>query len=274
MSPATDDYSVTPAQRLAKKEVDIALCPSESILSHRTSSHPAPLKAIATLLQKDGSAIAALSSSGIRRPCDLDGKRYASYGARYEEATIRQMIINDGGKGDIEVVKPPKLGIPETVMKGAADATWIFSAWEGVEARLKGIDLNEFRLEDFGVPYGYSPVVAVHEDTIRERADVLRKFLSATRRGADDAIGDPVAAAKLVQRYVPKGTTDRMVEESQEYLVKGAYYGEPGEWGSMERTKWENWVDWLEAKGCLSNRPGDQVQVKAEDLWTSISVVN
>ena len=184
------------------------------------------------------------------------------------------MIINDGGKGDIDVRKPPKLGIPETVMKGEADATWIFSAWEGVEARLNGTSLIEFRLEDFGVPYGYSPVVAVHEDTIRKRADVLREFLSATRRGADDAISDPVAAAKLVQRYVPQGTNDRLVEESQAYLVEGAYYGGPGEWGSMERTKWKKWVDWLQAKGCLSNGLGDPVQVEAEDLWTSISVVN
>ena len=31
--------------------------------------------------------------------------------------------------------------------------------WEGVEAERKGVKLNAFRLQDSGIPYGYSPVV-------------------------------------------------------------------------------------------------------------------
>ena len=42
------------------------------------------LQAVAALLQKDTSAIVTLKSSGIDRPSKLDGKQYASYGARYQ----------------------------------------------------------------------------------------------------------------------------------------------------------------------------------------------
>jgi hypothetical protein len=30
----------------------------------------------------------------------------------------------------------------------------VFMGWEGVEAKRRGVDLNVFPLEDFGIPYG------------------------------------------------------------------------------------------------------------------------
>jgi hypothetical protein len=43
----------------------------------------------------------------------------------------------------------------------------IFLGWEGVEAEMAGTQLNVFRLEDYQVPYGYSPLLVAHPDTIR-----------------------------------------------------------------------------------------------------------
>lgn len=42
--------------------------------------------------------------------------------------------------------------------------------WEGVEAELKGVKLNSFKLEDFNVPYGHSPLLVAHPDFIRSDA--------------------------------------------------------------------------------------------------------
>lgn len=52
-------------------------------------------------------------------------------------------------------------------LQGEADATWIFEGWEGVEADQKNVALNRFRLADFGVPYGYSPLLLARSDTLR-----------------------------------------------------------------------------------------------------------
>lgn len=64
-----------------------------------------------------------LKSSGIDRPAQLDGKNYASYGARFEGRIVQQMIKNDGGKGEFLESTPPMLGIWNTLLKGTADAT-------------------------------------------------------------------------------------------------------------------------------------------------------
>jgi NitT/TauT family transport system substrate-binding protein len=54
---------------------------------------------------------------------------------------------------------------------------------EGVQAERDGIDLNAFALDDYDVPYGYTPVVLAHPERIEETGDELARFLDATGRG-------------------------------------------------------------------------------------------
>lgn len=126
ISPAADNYSVTPAKKLLADQADIAIAPSESIVSYFAKADHEDVVAIAAVLQKDASAIVTLNGSGIKRPAQLDDKLYASYDARYEGLIVQEMICNDGGKGEISEVTPPKLGIWNTLLKGQAHATWVF----------------------------------------------------------------------------------------------------------------------------------------------------
>jgi hypothetical protein len=92
------------------------------------------------------------AESGISRPRELSGKRYASYGARYEGRIVQQLIKNDGGDGEyIEDTSIGMLGIWKTLLSGKADATWVFTAWEGVMAEQAGASLNVFHLDEYKV---------------------------------------------------------------------------------------------------------------------------
>ena len=46
------------------------------------------------MLQSDTSAIVTLKSSGIDRPALLDGKRYASYAARFEGRIVQEVGLS------------------------------------------------------------------------------------------------------------------------------------------------------------------------------------
>lgn len=168
LSPHIDNYHRTPAQKLAAEEADLALVPSETVISSQTQPDELPegkkkpeLKAIAAVLSRDASALVAKEGSGVERPRDLDGKRYASYGARFEGRLVKRIIRADGGSGEfIEDVDLGMLGAFDALVSGKAQATWVFLPWEGVLARRRGINLRAFQLQDFGVPYCYSPVIA------------------------------------------------------------------------------------------------------------------
>ena len=141
LDPSIDNYKVTPAKKVELGQSDFALCPFESVISYRTKDKPFDLTAIAAILQKDLSAIAVIDSN-IRSPKYLDSKTYASYGARYEDLIVKQMIINDGGKGTIDIKYPEKLGIWETLISKKHDSTWIFLNWEGIEAKNKKVNIE------------------------------------------------------------------------------------------------------------------------------------
>lgn len=258
-TPDADNYQTTPAKRVAQGEADLAIAPSESIISYQLNG--TPLVAVAAVLARDASAIVTLKQSGIDRPQKLDGKVYASYDARYEDEIIRQMIQNDGGRGQFVSHKPVRLGIWNALLTNEADATWIFLPWEGVEADLRGVELNQFLLDEYEIPYGYSPVLAAHRDWANEHADALRRFLEATAAGFRFAVEDPDEAARLLLGTAkhPSLTDLNFVEQSQQ-VISGYYLDGDGEWGHMHRNVWISFVNWLTRNHLLTDKDGEPVQ--------------
>lgn len=261
--PSEDDYQVTPAKKLEIGQADIALAPTESVISYRTKSNPFLVKAIGAVLQTDASALTVLADKGMDRPADLDGKLYASYQARYEDHIIKQMIINDGGEGTIKISYPDKLGIWNTLVEGQADATWIFEPWEGAEAEHRGIDLKNFRLNDYGIPYGYSPVLIASEDFIQSNREALESFMDASRKGFTFAVENPEEAAEILSQFVSEEQLQRIdLIQSQEMI--NPHYTSEGEWGKMRRSRWEEFINWLKDHDLISP------DVKYQDLYVSI----
>ena len=248
ISPATDEYATTPAKKLELGEVDFAVAPFESVISLNTKLARVPAVAIAALLQQDISSIATLAASNIARPKDLDGRTYASYRARYEDAIVRQLIVNDGGAGDFTITYPDKLGIWNTLLTGAADATWIFDNWEGVEAETQGVALRTFALADYGIPYGYSPVVMATAEGIAARRAEYTAFLQATKKGFQFAIQNQREATDILRRHVPERDA-RLIDLEKSQAATAAFYGNASEWGTMAASRVEAFLDWLIAHG-------------------------
>ena len=261
LSPAQDDYMVTPAKKVELGEADFALCPMESILSYRTKSDPFDLKAIAAIYQEDLSAIVCTKSSGITSPKQLDGKTYASYQARYEDEIVKQMIINDGGVGDIQISYPRKLGIWETILNGGFDSTWIFMNWEGVQAAGKDIALTAFKMSDFDVPYSYSPVIAASEQLTVEKEDAYKKFLQATKKGFFDAAENPREAAEILAGHVSVADSDINIEDAIQ--ASSFAFGEEAGWGKMDSANVQRYLDWIYEKGLETRK------VQVQDLVTN-----
>lgn len=247
ITPDMDEYTTTPAKKVELGEVDFALCPFESVISYRTKTKPFNGVAIAALLREDLSAIACLKDSGISSPRDLDGKIYASYQARYEDEIVRQMIKNDGGKGKLNIKYPKKLGIWNTIHDRTSDATWIFMNWEGIQAKNQNIALNTFRMKDYGIPYGYSPVIFADVKKVKKRKEAYRNFLKATKTGYLYAKKNPEAAVANIAPHIAEGDKNIDLLESQKYTAQ--FYGDENTWGLIDILKVAQYLFWLKEKG-------------------------
>jgi ABC-type nitrate/sulfonate/bicarbonate transport system substrate-binding protein len=242
-TPDMDNYSITPAKKVELGQADMALCPFESVVSYRSKAKTFDAVAIATIFQEDVSAIASLANSGIQRPSDLDGKVYASYKARYEDEIVRQMIKNDGGMGDFKIEYPEKLGIWETILKGVSDATWIFRNWEGIQAENEGIDLTLFKMADYGIPYGYSPIIMAREKRVANSEVGYARFLEATKKGYLFAQENPAEAVECFAPFVAK--QDQNIDLVQSQKFSSPFYGTSENWGILEKQKVAQYLYWL-----------------------------
>jgi len=250
-----------------------ALAPSESVVSVHTTlaaddarraaggARPRNAVAVAALLAKDASCIAALAGGRVARPRDLDGATYASYVGRFEDAIIRAVARADGGAGDVRVVAPPKLSCFDALLSGAADATWIFSPVEGVAAARAGTELKSWALGDYGVPYGYSPVLVARTEALAGAAGAAtaRALLAAAARGWAEAAADPAAAAAdLVAAARHAAVADAAAVAAGAAALAPYVLAAPGaRWGEMDGARWAAFTAWMAASGVL--REGEVV---------------
>lgn len=266
LSPHQDKYSQTPASKVLSGVADVAIGPSETVISHHHACRPdgaeaVDLIAVAALLQQDDSAIVTLKSSGIDSMKKLQNKRYASYGARYEGRIVKQMIQNDGGTGDYKEVTPEKLGLWNTVVNGTTDATWVFMSWEGEEAKMKGIDLNVFSLKDYGVHYGYPLVMFTKPDEVltqSESRENLATFLRETARGYEFAVSNKEEAATLMiaewQRLFPEFPIDDELVRRSVAAASNTILDDQGKWGTITADRWDSFLVWLSQNGFLTSK--------------------
>jgi ABC-type nitrate/sulfonate/bicarbonate transport system substrate-binding protein len=244
IDPLKDQYKQTPAKKLELGIVDFAIAPFESVISYRTKKNPKNVIAVYAILQEDLSSIVTLESSGIDCPRKMDNTTYASYQARYEDKIVQQMMLNDGGKGELNIIYPEKLGIWNTLLENKADATWIFNNWEGIEADQKNINLYKFTLKSYGIPYGYSPVILADEKAIIEEKESYSQFIAATKEGFLYASKNIDEAAEILQPSLTE--YDRKnIDVKQALIYSAPFFGNASDCGKMDEVRVNKFVQWL-----------------------------
>ena len=262
--PPDAEYSKSPAKRLEDGEVDLAVCPSESCIAYNESGKM-DLQAVYAILQRDASAIVAKKMNNIG---DLGNKgmTYGSYNARYEDAIVKAMIKRAGGDpSQLKIQNQTgKLSLWESLKQGTIDATWVFLPWEGVEAVQAGMDLTVVQMSDYGIPYGYSPVIARNASSPQTLdKDTLWRFVSATMEGYEQAMTDPNSAAAVMKQYCDPALSQKFLLESQRNVNQ--YYSDGTTLGRMAGHKWKAWVEWLEAEGLVP-----QGKLRSEGLFKNM----
>jgi ABC-type nitrate/sulfonate/bicarbonate transport system substrate-binding protein len=218
----------------------------------------ADIVSVAAILQKTASAIGVLASSDIQRPRDLDGKTYAGFGYPNEVPTLKAVIQADGGKGDFKVATLDNAAY-EALYNHQADFTIPFTAWEGVEATLRSIDLRYFQFSDFGFPEFYQVVLACDRQWLQQEPDAAKRFIGATVRGLQFSNDHPDEAAAMLVAENP-GAFDAnkdLPRASQEFLASGGYLVDgSGRAGPQTLEEWTAYSKFLYDQHLLTDAAG------------------
>jgi ABC-type nitrate/sulfonate/bicarbonate transport system substrate-binding protein len=213
---------------------------------------------VMAILQRAASEIAVLESSGIQRPRELDGRTYGGFGYPNEVPTLKSVIQHDGGKGEFKNVVIDTAAY-EALYAKRVDFTIPFTAWEGVEAQLRGIKLRYFAFTDYGFPDFYQVVLACDPDWLAREPDAARRFVAATVRGFELAARDPEVAAQMLIDENPGAfeANPELPRASAELLAREGYYvDDTGRVGMQTLERWQGYSGFLYDQGLLVDADG------------------
>lgn len=229
-------------QIIAAGKADFGVSSQESVTQARVTG--IPLVSIAAVIQHNTSAFASLEKSNIKSVKDFEGKRYGGWGSPIEETVIKA-VINEAG-GDYDKVRNITIGETDffKTIGRDSDFQWIFYGWDGVEASRRGIKLNTIMLKDLNpiLDY-YTPVIVTNEDHVKNKKELVAKFMRAVTRGYEFSIKNPTEAAQILIKSAP-GLNVELVKQSQAYLSK-QYQADANKWGVQREEVWKRYAQWL-----------------------------
>jgi ABC-type nitrate/sulfonate/bicarbonate transport system substrate-binding protein len=209
-----------------------------------------PLRAVAALICHNTSGIMSLAESGINRPRDLMGKRFASWDTPLVTALVREIVKNDGGDFSMVTMIPNFATDALSALKTDIDAIWVYRAWDGIAAEINGIAVNYLDLGSLDSRFDfYTPVLAANDGWLEKNPETARKFLRALSRGYGFAIENPAEAGAILLQHAPELDAG-LVMRSQEYLAP-RYKGDAPRWGEIDPERWGRFYRWMFERGLL-----------------------
>lgn len=203
-----------------------------------------PVTAVAVLIQHNTSGIISLKEKGIQSPKDLEGKTYATWDLPVEQATMKNVVENDGG--DWSKVNLASVTVTDVIsaLQTNIDAVWIYYAWDGIATQVKGLDTNYFYFKDINPVFDYyTPVLVANNDYLEQNPETAKAFLAAVAKGYEYAIENPEEAAEILCEADP--TLDSEIVLSSQQWLADQYKAEVDRWGYIDPSRWDAFYQWL-----------------------------
>lgn len=216
------------------------------------SENPVPVTAVAALIQHNTSGIISLKENGIDTPKKLAGFNYATWESPIELAIVKKLIEDDGGKFEDLALIPNTVADVVTALQTDIDSVWVYYAWDGIAAKLAGLETNFLNFADYGKELDfYSPVLICNNEFLEKNPETVKKVLSAVKKGYEYAIKNPEEAAKILLEAAPE-LTPELVTDSQKWLAS-QYQADASQWGIIDQERWDSFYHWLYENELIEN---------------------
>lgn len=248
-------------QLVASGKADFGISYQESLTKARIQD--IPVVSIAAIIQHNTSGFASPNNRNITSPKDFEGKTYGGWGDPVEKEMISTLMKKDGGDfNQVDIINMGNTDFFTATERGDIDFAWVYYGWTGVEAELRGKDLNMIYLTNYSEKLDYyTPILTANEKKIKEDPETVKAFVKAVSQGYQYAIDQPEKAADILIEAVPD-LDPELVKASQKWLSP-KYQDDAEQWGVQKKSFWRNYADWMYENDLL-----DQ-ELNAEDAFTN-----
>ncbi len=249
-------------------KADVAVSSTEGVVANAAIGNP--VVSIAAIIQHNTSGFMVLADNGIKTPKDLDNRIDGGSGSPIESAILKKIITTDGGKGNFKSANLDVAAMQALISK-KIDFFWVFEGWEVVQAKHQGLKVVYFPSSNYGVADYHTPVLVTSPGEIKQKPELLKKFMAATSKGYQYAILHPKEAAQILIATAPKGTfpDTSFIEESQDFL--SAHYVDKGRiWGLQDQKAWHEYPQFMVNTNGVVDASGKPVKkLDFDSLYTN-----
>ncbi len=234
---------------VASGKVDLGVLDIQdlAIARDRGPHPPTDLVAVAALV---GRPLAALiAQPDVASPRALEGRTVGVSGLPSDPAFVKAIVAHDGG--DASKVKEVTIGFAAVsrLLTKRVDAVPAFWNAEGVALKRAGLDVKEFRVEDYGAPAYPEVVLMTSRATLDKHRDRIERALAAIDDGLDYTRAHPDDAVAKLARAAE--TKDTGLVRAQLDTVLPAFA--PGL--KLDRGVLEQWADFDARVGLVDTKP-------------------
>jgi len=185
--------------RVVSGQADFGVHSADSILLGRSQGKP--VTGIAVIYKHSPVVFVSLANSGIKSPEDFLDKTTALDGAAFADARLQFFAMME------------KLGLDKTRIKtvpyeydfasfksGGVPITYSYTTGGLIRLLQQGIQVNQILPEDYGI-HMYSDTLFTSDALIINNPDLVTRFVRASLKGWQDAIGDPKEAVRVTMQY-------------------------------------------------------------------------
>ena len=215
-----------------------------------------PVTAVAAILQHNTSGIISRAGEGIDTPKGLEGKKYATWDAPVEKATIKDVMEADGGDFDLVELIPSTVTDEVSALKSkSVDAIWIYYGWAGIACQVAGLETDYFEFADIDPVFDfYTPVIIGNDSYLEKNPETAKAFMEALSKGYTYASENPKESADILMDAAPElKSNSELVYKSQEYLSK-EYIADADKWGEFDAKRWSAFYEWLNENNLLEDK--------------------
>ncbi|WP_314172279.1 ABC transporter substrate-binding protein [Streptomyces winkii] len=261
------DGSVASVQAVASGSADITPADASAVLAAREKG--VPVVAVGGLVQNWPWRIATKPDGKVQSPEDLKGKKIGVISLASGSAPYARAFAEDAGLDPEKDVDLIPVGVGSQALSaldsGKVDALALYTqAYTTLELSGKKFHYLPNGERFKGIQ---SLTYAVREDTLREKRDVITRFLRASYKGLLFSAVNPEAAMRDGYGVFPailsgKSAKERVKDDSKilDTWVKTAVpaEGEPEsfkDWGAISGGAWNKTADYMKASGTIKKSP-------------------
>ncbi|WP_448191069.1 ABC transporter substrate-binding protein [Azospirillum sp. sgz301742] len=210
--------SAVTAQAVAAKTADFGYIDVPTMI--KAAAKGAPLISTGVLLQTSPMSVMGFTDKNIRKPEDIKGKIVAVTPGD-SMSQIWPLFLKKAGlkESDFRVVSGDAQTKLNAVINGQADLLLGYVMDQSMKIKdATGKSVTPIRFADYGIKMVSSGIVA-NTGMVKEREELVRRFMAAATKSVEEATKDPRAAAQAILNANPKGGQIATLTEGFELTI-------------------------------------------------------